>query len=814
MQLEKHEQEHLDKIYARMGECIVLLKKNGDFPLKEADEIALYGNGGRLTVKGGTGSGEVNSRFFVDCEKGLEDRGFIVKTKSWLDFYDEIRKEFRKDFIRYIKKEARRHHASAVAESMGKVMLEGEYDHDLEEECETAVYVLSRVSGEGNDRVAVRGDFMLTETEKKDLLALKQKHKKLLLVVNAGGPVDLSEVDFVENILVLSQLGVETGHVLADFLLGRLYPSGKLATTWDAYENYCHAGDFDELNDTRYKEGIYVGYRYFDSIGRKALYPFGHGLGFADLSYEFKDINVSGTRVDISAVVNNLSKEYKGQEVLQVYVSKPENRSNHAYQDLVAFKRSEEILPGESREVKLSFDLKDLASYDEERAVYYLEQGDHLVRLGNSSIDTTAIAVLEFKEEVILKKVRNLLGDPGFKDLVIIRERENIDEKIRKIMIDPGLFETAEVNYEADDKIEERLKDLTDEDLIYLNIGAFSPKAGLANVIGEASFTVAGAAGESSKVAADKGLKNIVMADGPAGLRLSKYYYVDEVGAHGLDSGIPETVMELLPAFARLILRLMSRKPKNVEKLEQWCTAIPIGTAIAQSFDPDFAYELGDIVGSEMALFNVDLWLAPALNIHRDVLCGRNFEYFSEDPLVSGVLAAAITKGVQSHPGKGATLKHYAANNQEFNRYGNSSMVSERAMRELYLKGFEYCIRQSDPYALMSSYNLLNGIHTSEHIGLCTDILRREWAYDGVLMTDWVVSMVKPVKGCIYGTPDPAKVAASSHSLFMPGSRKDFKAMKEGIRQGTLSRKQLLINASRLFRAFGENSKGNETHVG
>ena len=804
MQLEKHEQEHLDKIYARMGECIVLLKKNGDFPLKEADEIALYGNGGRLTVKGGTGSGEVNSRFFVDCEKGLEDRGFIVKTKNWLDFYDEKRKEFQRDFIRFIRKEARKHHTVAITESMGKVMLEGEYDFELEEECETAVYVLSRISGEGNDREAKRGDFMLTETEKKDIFALKQKHKKFLLVINAGGPVDLSEVTFVENILVLSQLGVETGHVLADFLLGNLYPSGKLATTWDAYENYCHAGDFGQLDDTHYKEGIYVGYRYFDSIKRKALFPFGHGLGFADFTYDLKDVSANDTKVNITAAVTNTSSEYKGQEVLQVYVSKPENRLNHAYQDLLAFKRSEEVLPGQTKEVRLSFDLQDLSSYDEERACYFLEKGDYIVRLGNSSASTKEIAVLEFADEVILKKVRNCLGDPGFKDLLISREQEKADDNIRRIRIDLSKFETEETDYEKEDPIAAELKDLINEDLIYLNIGAFSPKAGLANVIGEASFTVAGAAGESSKVALDKGLKNIVMADGPAGLRLAKYYYVDDVGVHGISSGMSQTVMDLLPGFVRLLLKLMSRTPKNAEIYEQWCTAIPIGTAIAQSFDPEFACELGDIVGKEMEIYNVDLWLAPALNIHRDVLCGRNFEYFSEDPLVSGVMAAAITKGVQAHPGKGTTLKHFAANNQEFNRYGNSSMVSERAMREIYLKGFEYCIRHSNPYAVMSSYNLINGVHASEQLGLCRDILRREWNYDGILMTDWIVSMIGPVKGCIYGNPDAAKVAASGHSLFMPGSKKDYAAMLEGLKQGTLDRKQLLINASRLYRLYGK----------
>ena len=803
MKLEKHEQEHLEKIYSHMGECIVLLKKNGDFPLKETGEIALYGNGGRLTVKGGTGSGEVNSRFFVNCEEGLENRGFTVKTKNWLDLYGEKRKEFKDSFVKEIKKAAREHHTLPIMESMGKVMPEGDYQLPIDRECDTAVYVLSRISGEGNDRENRKGDYLLTETEKKDLYVLKQKYPKFLLVINAGGPVDLSEADFVENILVLSQLGVETGNVLADFLLGNLYPSGKLATTWESYDNYCHEGDFEQLNDTHYKEGIYVGYRYFDSIGKKALYPFGYGLGFADFEYETEGLKVEGSYVEVNASLVNTSGEYKGKEVLQVYVSKPETRLDHAYQDLVAFQKSEELLPGEKTEVRIGFDLKDLSSYDEERAVWFLEKGEYIVRLGSSSTDTKIAGVIELKEEVILKKVRNCLGTPGFKDLVIRKEKEEIDPSVPRYTADTDIFVTEEIDYDKEDPIAEELRTCSDEDLILLNIGAFDPKATALSAIGSAAGTVAGAAGESSKVALDKGLKNIVMADGPAGLRLSNQYYRDEKGAHGISAGLPESMLEFLPGIAKLILKLTVRKPKNVTILEQWCTAIPIGTAIAQTFNPEFARELGDIVGREMEIFNVDLWLAPALNIHRDVLCGRNFEYFSEDPLVSGIMASEITKGVQSHAGKGTTVKHYAANNQEFNRYGNSSMVSERAMREIYLKGFEYCIRNSAPYAVMSSYNLLNGIHTSEHKGLCIDILRREWGYEGILMTDWVVSANGLMKGCIYTVPDPAKVAAAGHSLFMPGSKQDQEGMTKGLAEGKVGREQLLINASRMYKYFG-----------
>ncbi|HIW42386.1 MAG TPA: hypothetical protein H9743_09690 [Candidatus Mediterraneibacter vanvlietii] len=251
---------------------------------------------------------------------------------------------------------------------------------------------------------------------------------------------------------------------------------------------------------------------------------------------------------------------------------------------------------------------------------------------------------------------------------------------------------------------------LKDEDLIRMNVGTFTPSNEAASVIGNASISMAGAAGETAKA---EGIPAIVMADGPAGLRLSQKYFKDETGVHGFGSSMPESMVKLLTEEEAAYMDSVQPKPKEgTEILEQYATAIPIGTAIAQSWNLKLAECCGDIVASEMERFGIHLWLAPALNIQRSIRCGRNFEYFSEDPLISGMFAAAITKGVQKHPGCGVTIKHFAANNQETNRSDNNSIVSERAMREIYLKGFEICIRMAQPKALMTSYNLLNGIHT------------------------------------------------------------------------------------------------------
>ena len=259
MNLKDYEKKHLQMLREQIAECTVLLKSNGDFPLERAGQIALYGSGARHTIKGGTGSGEVNSRYFVTIEQGLQDAGFTITTSDWLDAYDRLLVDAKKEFHKEIKARAKKNHTVAVIEGMGAVMPEPEYDLPLNGAGDVAVYVLSRISGEGSDRQAVTGDILPGESETRDILALQKKYKKFMLVLNVGGAVDLSAVSEVENILILSQLGVETGAVLADILTGKSNPSGKLTTTWSAWEDYADFGEFGDINDTRYHEGIYVG---------------------------------------------------------------------------------------------------------------------------------------------------------------------------------------------------------------------------------------------------------------------------------------------------------------------------------------------------------------------------------------------------------------------------------------------------------------------------------------------------------------------------------------------------------------------------
>ena len=812
MELFDYEKEHIGLLRDSLAECTLFLRQNGAFPLETPGRIAAYGNGVRHTVKGGTGSGEVNSRYSVNVEQGLKGAGFTITTGRWLDAFDQVEQDAQKAFVKEIKERAKKKHTMAILEGMGAVMPQPEYDLPLDGEGDTAIYVLSRISGEGNDREPIPGDIRLTDSEAKTILALDAKYEKFMLVLNVGGVVDLTPVKEVSNILVLSQLGVETGSVLADILLGRANPSGKLTTTWASWEDYCKEGEFGDINDTRYKEGIYVGYRYFDTVGKKPLFPFGYGLSYTSFDIAVTGAAAEGDTIRIKAAVSNTGAR-AGREVVQVYVSAPAGRLDKPYQDLAAFAKTDLLEPGASQELTISFSLRDCASYDAQKESYVLEAGSYVVRVGDSSDHTQPAALVDLDGEAVVTKAGNCLGETDFEDWKPSGSETAAAEElsdITRISVAAADIETVTVTYDQEREIDPRVKDLTVEELAYLNVGAFNPKAGALSVIGNAATNVAGAAGETTGILKEKGFPVLVMSDGPAGLRLAKEFYRDEKGAHGIGSSmVPESFLPFLPAPARFIMNLIggSGKPKKGQKVEyQYATAIPIGTAIAQSFNLPLAESYGSIVGDEMERFGVHLWLAPALNIHRDIRCGRNFEYYSEDPLISGKTAAAITRGVQRHPGCGTTIKHYAANNQEKNRYCNNSIVSERAMREIYLKGFGICVRESQPHALMTSYNLLNGVHTSEHRGLIEDILRCEYGFKGIVMTDWIVDMAQD-KQSLHRMPIAAEIAKAGGDLVMPGSKGDFDSIVKAAKSGELELRQLQINATRVLR------KAEELHI-
>lgn len=790
MELMEYEKKHTEAVKGSLAECTVLLKKDGKFPLEAAGKIAAFGSGVRLTVKGGTGSGEVNSHYSVNIEEGLEQAGFEITTKAWLDAYDAKRAEAKTDFIKRMKAEAKANHQNVMVYAMGKSMPEPNYQIPLEGQGDVAIYVLSRISGEGNDRPVEEGEIKLSATEKRDILALNEKYDKFMLVLNVGGVVDLSDVTEVKNILVLSQLGVDTGTALVDILLGRQNPSGKLATTWAAWDQYAPMDDFEDINDTRYQEGIYVGYRYFDSFHKKALFPFGYGLSYTEFAHKLSGVSADGEKITVRAQVTNTGQR-AGKQVVQVYVSAPSVKLDKAYQDLCGFAKTKELASGESQEVAITFALSDFASYDEASASYILEAGNYIVRMGVSSQDTAPVALLRLQEDVTTLVAKNVLGDPGFTDLrAEAGQTENIPADICVITLSADDFTTEQVDYQPKYEILPEVEALSIDEVALMNIGGHDPnKGGLVSIIGSAGSQVCGAAGETTTHVKD--FPSLVMADGPAGLRLAREYYRDEKGLHAVgQAGIPESFMDYMPKpilfFSKLIMGGNKGPKAGTEVKTQYCTAIPIGTAIAQSFNTDLAEKYGDIVGYEMEMFGVHLWLAPALNIHRSIRCGRNFEYYSEDPLLSGMMASAMTLGVQKVAGCGTTIKHFACNNQEDNRMGSDSVISERTLREIYLKGFEIAVKNSQPMSIMTSYNLINGVHAANCYDICTKAARDEWGFAGAIMTDWTTTTdstagICTASGCM----------RAGNDMVMPGDPADHENIRKELDEGTLDIREL-----------------------
>ena len=830
-EMQQFEKEHIAAVRALAPECMVLLKNEGGLPLGKVGKVALYGSGARRTIKGGTGSGDVNVRYFVNVEEGLENAGFEITTKVWMDAYDVVVADAKKEFVQTIKAEAAAAGADPMMFGMGRVMPEPAYDIALDGEGDTAIYVLARISGEGSDRRPVAGDINLTETEIRDILAVNEKYEKMVLVLNVGGMVDLSPVAEVKTVLLMGQLGSAMGDALADVLLGKSYPSGKLTMTWAPINTYPSTAGFGHPDDTYYKEGIYVGYRYFDRTDIQPIYPFGFGMGYTDFTVTPMKMTADEKMVTVTAKVKNIGAA-AGKEIMQVYYSAPAGKLDKPYQELAGYAKTKELQLQEEQDISVTFPIVSMASYDTERAAWVLEAGTYYVRIGNCSRNTHICGGIRLEREVITEKVKNICGEPGFADLkmeakAITYPGEQAEmETAEMITVDAAKITQTTITYgdvmpeltgagcsfrEVKDgvkSLDEFVAGLSDEQMAYLCIGAHEESTGksVMEVIGSASFGVAGAAGETTGKLSDLGVEALVMADGPAGLRLNTCYtYVDSV-ARGTSMALPETFADFLDPQIIEGMKDAARKQKEEageHVFYQYCTAIPIGMALAQSWNSELCRICGDIVGKEMELFGVHLWLAPAMNIYRSPMCGRNFEYYSEDPVLSGSIPAAITEGVQAHPGRGTTIKHLACNNQETNRYFSNSVLSERALREIYLKGFEICVKQAHPHTVMTAYNLINGEHACSSKDIQTYVLRDEWGFKGFVMTDWLVTGGMGKTGNVHSCASAAGCVKAGNDVIMPGMPSDkediLKALQDASHPYALSRAELQTSVKRVL---------------
>ena len=796
------ERENLQVAYEAACEGMVLLKNDGALPFR-TKKVALYGPGASMTIKGGPGSGEVNERHSVTILEGLQNRGFEISTMRWIEDFEQYYREAEAAYKIEKRKRINLLKLDSIMNMLfdnfrtpcGRMITEEDVRNSDTDSC---IYVLSRQAGEGGDRKNEAGDFLVTEEEKAAIRFCGEHYDKFLLVINCGSSMDMAfaeEISGINAILYLCQPGTEGGHAFADIVSGRVTPSGKLSDTWaKTYSDIPFASEYSYLNgdlkEEYYKEGIYVGYRYFDSFGVEPAYPFGFGLSYTDFQIRSAGITSEGSAVTVKADVINIGTEFSGREVVQLYVSAPDGKLNREYQSLAAFAKTEELAPGQRQTLTLTFDLKNLAAYREADNSYVLEAGEYLLRLGNSSRSTMVIGVVKLEKEIIVSKHCRICPQRvSMEELrAPVRKEETVFEGLPYLIPDADAIQTVVYTYEdmqedPDSRVQKFLNTLTTKEMvdIVVGIGMFG---------GETRFNLPGSVGNTTSKFWDRGLANVPLCDGPAGLRIQKRSTVDEKGR----VKPVEMALSIFEAFPDFVKKFMVGDPQKHPVLYQYTTAFPVANALAQSWNTDLMYRIGDAIHREMKEYGCTYWLAPAVNIHRNPLCGRNFEYFSEDPMLAGTMAAAITRGVQQEEGFYVTVKHFACNNQEDNRNKVSSNLSERALREIYLRPFEITVRQGGAKGIMTSYNKVNGIYAPNSYDLCTKVLRNEWCFDGVVMTDWFSTN----KGLARN--DLAMKAGND--LIMPGGGSFKKEILAGIRSGVITEKNVRICCSRVIRSI------------
>lgn len=807
--VQEWEYDHRKLARKAAEEGIVLLKNENHFlPLQTGCKIALYGSGAAHTIKGGTGSGDVNERECISVWQGMKNEGFEIANENWLQNYIQLYQDKREEWKNSILKRTAenknpKENFFTIYTNTPFEMPCGKMIEKSEEDVKTAFFVISRIAGEGADRYTKKGDYYLTDAESALLKSICNHYENVVAVINTGGQIDLSFMDKFDNIrslLYISQPGMEGGNAFAGVISGRVNPSGKLADTWAyQYDDYPSAATFSHNNgnvETEiYTEGIYVGYRYFDSFDKKVRYSFGYGMSYTDFSITFKGIEKTGRdTIHIKVEVENRGK-FDGKETVQIYMSAPSKNVAKVARSLIGYEKTKLLKSNEKTILDISIPVEGLYYYNEEKSGWMIDEGLYGIWIGSNLKDSTLAAGITLDADVLVCKLRHICKmQENIQELVQPEEKCIAKEKqyIRKIeendmpvvFLKASDYETKVQEYKKNSEIYDQetmefVNQLSIDQCIKLAAG--DPAKAQGGNLGAAGSTVPGSAGETSDCAIDKGLASIVLADGPAGLRLMKYYHINEGKLvpmpfeFSLEGGIFYEETRKLPG----------------QRYYQYTTAIPVGTMLAQTWNKKLLYEIGDMIGKEMEFFGVTLWLAPGMNIHRNPLCGRNFEYYSEDPYLTGTIAAAITNGVQSNKGCGTTIKHFACNNQEDNRMGSDSVVSERTLREIYLKGFEIAVKEAHPMSIMTSYNLINGIHAANNADLCTDVLRNEWKFDGMIMTDWTTTEVDDsctASGCM----------RAGNDLVMPGNFSDSDNMYKELEEKSLEEEDIRACVSRI----------------
>lgn len=692
------ELEELSRICATEG-IVMLENKNEVLPLKKGDRVSVFGRIQREYYKSGTGSGGlVNVKYVTNILDSLRECEDI-----------EINEELASIYAKWIEE-----HPFDYGKGWGQepwCQEEMEIDISVVEDArkfgDKAIIVIGRTAGEDKDNSASEGSYLLTKKEEELIKKVSSVFEKTIVVLNVGAIIDMKWVQQynISSVLYLWQGGMCGGLACADVLMGRVNPSGHLADTI-AYDisDYSSSAYFGAREENRYCEDIYVGYRYFETVAQdKVVYPFGYGLSYT--SFEISaDVSQNDGKIVVRATVKNTGK-VSGKEVVQVYFGAPNGKLGKSARELVAYAKTNLLAPNEEQTLTLEFDVDKMCAYDDSGATghkscYVLEAGDYKIYVGNNVRDAKNVFTYTQGELKIVEKCTEALSpvkpfkrmkatDNGmiFEDVPL----RTYDVKTRVNENLPAPIEyTGNKGIKLEDVREGRatmdafIAQLSDEELccIVRGEGMNSPKVtpGTGSCFGGVTEELI-----------SYGIPIVCTTDGPSGIRM--------------DSGL-------------------------------LATSMPNGTCLACTFNTDLICDLYALEGVEMTAYEIDIILGPGINIHRSPLNGRNFEYFSEDPYLAGTMAVAISKGL-ARTGVYCTIKHFMANSQEWYRHHTDSVISERAIREIYARPFEIAVKEGGVKAIMTAYNCINGFHAASCYDLTKTILRDEWGYDGFVMTDW-----------------------------------------------------------------------------
>ncbi len=723
---------------AAAAEGAVLLKNNGVLPLKENETVSLFGRIQIDTFFVGYGSGgDVNAPYKISYLEGIENCPKI-----------KINTELAEVYKKWCTK-------NPVFDSvwgmwprfLPEMKLKPELVKSAAQKSQTAVVFIGRSSGEDRENNLKKGSYYLTNGEIKMLKAVTDSFKNTVVVLNIGSIIDFSWAEEfggkISAILLAWQGGMESGNALADLLCGNVSPSGKLSdTVAKSYGDYPSSSNFGNIKFNNYEEDIYVGYRYFFTFNAKnVLYPFGFGLSYAEFDINPTVVAVKEDETEITVNVKNISEKYSGKEVVQVYYSADGVELLKPAKQLLGFAKTKLLAPGEEQELTITYPNYFYASFDDSgitghKNSWIQQAGEYKIYIGSDAKSAYNYAAFGAKERVYAELSEVSAPKFGFDRLAANGKKEPVltsttDLKsIIKANLPVDIEQTGDRGIKLSDvrqgraSLDDFVAQLSLEELEAISRGDYNMNSSL----GAAGN--AGALGGVLKSLRDKGIPPVITTDGPSGIRL-----------------------------------------------KAGCSLLPIGTLLACTWNENLVEELYSLLGCEMLERGSDVLLAPGMNIHRNPLCGRNFEYFSEDPLLTGKIAAAYVRGVQAS-GLSACPKHFACNNQETNRIFNDSRLSQRALREIYLRGFEICVKESAPKCIMTSYNKINGVWGHYNYELCTTVLREEWGYKGLVITDWWMRKSKSPE--FPEMRDNAYRVRAQVDVLMPGAPRGNKGKPDG----------------------------------